>query len=155
MSLGDLIMILAFFGGCYALGRIAWRHIFPPQPVNTSRPAAPPVMSRESVAPPQIALSSLETDDRKAPDRPTMPVPTRDQMLDIFRVLRASGVGREALRPAWKAAGLLLDNNLWAEAKPADPEPVSVTPIAGRPTPATFAEQDPDLAYVPPPAAHR
>lgn len=89
----------------------------------------------------------LQTDARQTPDRPMIPVPTPEEMLDIFRVLRSAGVKREELRVVWKAARLPLDNNLWSQAAP--PEPQTVTPIAGRPTNAQF--HDPELSYQPPP----
>lgn len=95
------------------------------------------------------APSAVQTDDKQIADRPMMPVPTREEIFDIFRVLRAAGVNREMLRGPWNAAGLKLDNNLWTQAAPPPEEPISITPIAGRPTNAEF--RDPELTYQPPP----
>jgi hypothetical protein len=108
-----------------------------------------PVMSRPIETPPEKPVSSLETTEPTTADRPLMPVPTQEQMLDIFKVLRAANVSREALRASWRAAGLPLNNDLWAQAKAED---VPATPIAGRPTLAQFREVDPELEYEKPPA---
>lgn len=116
--------------------------------VNGSEEERPVVMSP---APPAIVAevpSSLQTDGPQTPDRPTMAVPNQDKILDIFRVMRAAGLKRDAVSVPWRAAGLPFDNNLWAKAAPE--EEMQVTPIAGRPTPAKF-EHDPALAYEPPP----
>ena len=108
------------------------------------------VMSRAASATPQHTASALETDSRQTADRPMMPVPTLEQMLDIFKVLRAAGIKRETISSVWRAAGLPLNNNVWSKAEPPPPEPLTVTPIAGRPTSAEFRD-DPELAYHPPP----
>lgn len=124
--------------------------IVAPERVKDYEDAAPVVMSRSGDAAPEKVPPSLQTDDRQTTDRPMMPVPTPNEMLDIFRVLRAAGVKREALQGAWRAAGLKLDNNLWRDAAPTPAEPVTVTPIAHRPTNAQF-QSDPEFAYEPPP----
>lgn len=108
------------------------------------------VMSRAGEGSLQHAPSAVTADARQTPDRRMIPKPTPEEMLDVFRVLRAAGVDREKLRPSWKAAGLPLDNNLWTQAAPLPPEePQTITPIAGRPTDAKF--HDPELSYQPPP----
>lgn len=118
--------------------------------VNDYEDSAANVMSRAQDRPSEIAPSSLQTDGRQTADRPMMPVPTAEEMLDIFRVLRTAGVKRDALQGVWRAAGLKLDNNLWSKAAPPPPEePTTVTPIAGRSTSAQF--HDPELNYQPPP----
>lgn len=106
------------------------------------------VMSRSEGDDPETAPSSLQTDSRQTADRPMIPVPTPEKTLDIFRVLRAAGIKRETISAPWRAAGLPFDNNLWTQAAPPE-KPVSMTPIAGRPTSAEF--HDPDLIYQPPP----
>lgn len=110
----------------------------------------PVVMSRASSPAPQHTASALETDVRQTPDKPMMAVPTPEQMLDIFKVMRAAGIKRETIGAVWRAAGLPLNNNVWSKAEPLPPEPLTVTPIAGRPTSAQFAD-DPELVYHPPP----
>lgn len=117
--------------------------------VNRSPNSAPYVMSRSPADDGTYGASPLQTDRRQTTDRPTMLVPTRAEMLDIFKVLRARGVKRDELRGPWRAAGLPLDNNLWTEATPPDDD-THITPIAGRPTRAQF-EADPELAYQSPP----
>lgn len=118
-------------------------------PVNDYEGDAPAVMSRGAPDAARFSSSALETDTRQTTDRPMMPVPTPEQMLDIFRVLRAAGIKREALSEPWRAAGLPLNNNIWSKAEPPPPEPVNVTPIAGRPTNAKFHQDDPELEYKP------
>lgn len=157
-TLGDLIMagliIAAVAIVPYKIARAwLWPFIKPMMSVLFTGPGvkdyqdrAPKIMSREMINDAPSLPSSLETDTRQTPDRPTMPVPTRAEILDIFRVLRKAGVAREALRGPWRAAGLTLDNNLWTEAAP--PEDEYTTPIAGRPTRAQF---DADYPYQPPP----
>lgn len=115
--------------------------------VNNNEDSAPVVMSRSEQSDYRLSALSLETDELQTADRRTMPVPTREEMLDIFKALRAAGVKRENIAGVWRAAGLPLDTNLWAAAAP--PPAQTVTPIAGRPTSAVF---DPDFPYVQPPA---
>lgn len=102
------------------------------------------VMSRaEQDATENTPLSLRQTEPQT--DRPPL---TREIMLDVYKLLREHNVSRERARPILKAAGIPLDNNLWTQAAP-PPEPISVTPIAGRPTNAEF--RDPELTYHPPP----
>ena len=121
---------------------LAWR-----EQRYTTVKSSPVVMSRSvEVAPePSPAVSNRQT-----PDRPMMAVPTRNEILDIFKAMRAAGMKRESVSAAWRAAGLPFDNNLWTEAAPPPEEkPAHVTPFVGRPTNADF--RDPELAYQPPP----
>lgn len=70
----------------------------------------------------------------------------RAAYLELFRVLRSVGMSREKARPMLKAAGIALDNNLWAEAAPTREQPIEDvrrTPIVGRPTSAVFEEPPP------------
>lgn len=120
--------------------------IRPREGVNHYPESDTDLMSRAQVDTPPRAPSSLQTDGAQTPDRPMMPVPSQEKMLDIFRALRAAGIKREAVSIPWRAAGLPFDNNLWAKAAPDDE--MSVTPIAGRPTPAKFHD-DPELEYQP------
>lgn len=106
--------------------------------------SSPVVMSRaedDTIENPPLSLR--QTDPQT--DRPPI---TREIMLDVYKLLREHNVSRERARPILKAAGIPLDNNLWTQAAP-PPEPISVTPIAGRPTNAEF--RDPELTYHPPP----
>lgn len=116
--------------------------------VSTITPSALPVVMSNRPTPsiPSPSLS-LETDAPKAPDRPMMPVPTRDQMLDIFKVLRAAGVSRDTIGPAWRAAGLPLNNNLWSDAAPDPDDAIILTPIARRPVDGKWYPEDPKLEY--------
>jgi hypothetical protein len=116
--------------------------------VSTITPSArPAVMSSTPSRPIPSPGLSLETDARQTPDRPMMPVPTRDQMLDIFKVLRAAGVGRDTIGPAWRAAGLPLNNNLWSDAAPDPDEHLILTPIAQRPVDGKYYPNNPELEY--------
>ncbi len=119
--------------------------IAPRENVNNYEEAAPIVMSRsESVAPVDRPLS-LQTDSRQTTDKPAHVAPSRDVMLNTYRLLRKYDIPREEARPVLKSAGLPLDNNLWADAAP--PEPEHVTPIVGRQTAAQFERTDPDYPY--------
>lgn len=145
------VLILGVIGLMVAWTRfLDWRAAR--QSVKPSPPAHPVVMSRAPDSAPPSIRPSLQTDGAQTSDRPMIPVPTREEMLDIFRILRAAGVNRETLRGPWRAAGLPLDNNLWSQAAAAAEDETRLTPIAGRPTRATFQEADPDLAYKPPPS---
>lgn len=118
--------------------------------VKSSRISPRIVMSRSAGNTPEIAPSSLQTDASQTAARPMMPAPTREQILDIFRVLRVAGIKREVIQGPWRAAGLKFDNNLWAQAAPPPEEPTAITPIAGRPTNAQFPDHE--LSYQPPPS---
>lgn len=165
-GLSDFMMIL---GGTIALGLVSafgpalWRAFKAAAgPVNPRRPMyhivkgsderAPVVMSRSEYNSPPFERLSLETDSAQSSDRRTIPTPTREEMLDIFKVLRAAGIKREALAGPWRAAGLPLDTNLWSQAappeKPTEQGAIHLTPIVGRPTSAKF-ETDPDYPFEP------
>lgn len=109
------------------------------------------VMSYAEDAPAQEVPSSLQTRQQTAPDRPMMPVPTQDKILDIFRAMRAANMKRDAVSSVWRAAGLPFDNNLWTKAAPLIDEPTEHAPISGRPLPpgVKFHEDDPELEYKP------
>jgi hypothetical protein len=104
----------------------------------------PRVMSRSDVAPTPSLASSLQTDSRQTADKPATVKPGRAELLTLYSTMRAAGITRDQARPALKAVGLPLDNNLWADAAP--PESPHVTPIVGRPTSARF-ETDADYPY--------
>lgn len=146
-SIGDIIIWGTLAIGIIPVAKLVWKSFIQPR-VSTITPSAlPVVMSNRPVPPTPSASPSLETDAPKAPDRPMMPVPTRDQMLDIFKVLRAAGVGREAIGPAWRAAGLPLNNNLWSDAAPDPDEDMILTPIARRPVDGKYYPNNPELEY--------
>lgn len=107
--------------------------------------SSPEVMSRsEDSASHEAPSSHRQTVEQT--DRPAVAAePSREIMLDMFRLMREYGIPRERARPILKAAGLKLDNNLWTEAAP---EEEYTTPIANRPTKAVF---DPDYPYEPVP----
>lgn len=112
------------------------------------------VMSRPGETPPAHAPSSLDrqqTADRQAPDRPDPRKPTPDELLTLYRLMRKHGVPREEARAALKTNNLPLDNNLWAKAAPPEEEGDVLTPVAGRPTKASYYPDRPDLQYEPPP----
>lgn len=104
----------------------------------------PRVMSRSPESPPVFLPSALETDSRQTADKPALAMPSRDVMLNTFKLLRKYNIPREEARIVVKSLGLPLDNNLWTEAAP--PDPSYVTPIVGRQTAAQF---DPDYPYRP------
>ena len=115
-----------------------------PRAVNYYQVGDPSVMSLSESTTHAGAASSLQTDSRQTADKPPPAAPSRDVMLNTYRLLRKYGIPREEARPVLKAAGFPLDNNLWADAAP--PEPARVTPIAGRPTRAEF-QTDPEYPY--------
>lgn len=113
--------------------------------VNPSQETDPYVMSRSDPAPaPSLALS-LQTDGAQTDRQPATVKPGRAELLTLYATMRAAGITREQARPALKAVGLPLDNNLWADAAPA--EAPHVTPYVGRPTNARFDVTDPDYPY--------
>lgn len=106
--------------------------------------------------PPSLPLS-LETDRRA--DRQTVQVvkPNAEQLLTLYKLMRAHGIGRDDAQAALKEAGLPLNNNVWSKAapppkvvQPNEDDDVLVTPYAGRRTRASYYPDDPDLAYQPP-----
>ena len=118
----------------------AYRAVVGPARVNSSDE----VMSRTSDdASPEPRAAVRQTGQTDAPPK-VIPVPTPDQMVDIFRQLRAAGVKRDDLRPLWNAAGLPLDNNLWTKAAPAPEAPPAQTPIGETPyDPARYRSEAP------------
>jgi hypothetical protein len=151
MAVGDFLTLcgaaIIVFLGARAVARQTWDAWLKPVVLRVWPARPPEIMSSATPKPMSSPALSLETDAPKAPDRPMMPVPTKEQMLDIFKVLRAAGVSREAIGPAWRAAGLPLNNNLWSDAAPPDDE--IVTPYAGRVTKKDYYPDRPDLEYKP------
>lgn len=126
---------------------------------NAEQPTA--VMSRSENESAPSARPSLGTDGVQASDGRTIPIPTPEQMLDIFKVLREAGVKRDRLAPAWRAAGLPLSNDVWRDAAPPEPpakaapdedDDTMITPFAGRRTKASYYPDDPALEYQAPTA---
>jgi hypothetical protein len=116
--------------------------------VNHSAKSAPVVMSRSSESEHHISPSSLQTDSRQTTDSAARALPSRDVMLDTYRLLRKHGMAREEARPMLKALGLPLDNNLWTEAAPpSKDDDVLITPYAGRATKRSFYPDEPELEY--------
>jgi hypothetical protein len=118
--------------------------------VNDSQDAAPVVMSRSEDGDTRLRPSVSQTDNRQTTDSAPRALPSRDVMLDTYKLLRKYGIPREEARPILKAAGLPLDNNLWSQAAPAQNDAIYITPIAGRPTSASYYPNDPDLEFQPP-----
>lgn len=144
-------ILIGLYAGWRMLGRslrVMWVGI-----VNSF---APPLDVSVDDAPLVVAVRP-RTDAPDSPDgQPSAPpvwAPTREQQLTLFRLLREYGIPREKARPALKAAGWVLSNEVWAQAAPPPPpaedDAPYETPIAGRPTGATF--HDPMLEYQPPP----
>lgn len=105
------------------------------------------VMSRSADDDAPSRPSSPQTDNAQTDRQSAQAAPGRAELLTLYSTMRAAGISREKARPALKAVGLPLDNNLWAEALPATPADESyVTPIVGRATSARF-ETDPDYPY--------
>lgn len=121
--------------------------------VNDIEYAIPVVMSRQQENASVVPLSglrqtTLQTDNTS--DRQPTARFSRNEILDICRLLREYGVPREKARQVLKSI-MPIDNNLWVEAaSPLSPEPEYTTPIAQRPTRAQF-ETDPELIYQQPP----
>lgn len=150
-------MAAILFAACVVILAVGWLwfHIVRPiledfgiiidaDSVNDNEEAPAPLMSRSvDILPPSAPLS-LQTDSRQTADKGASALPSRDVMLDTYKLLRKYGIPREEARPVLKAAGLSLDNNLWTDAAPH--EPPHITPIVGRPTAAQF---DPDYPYKP------
>jgi hypothetical protein len=113
-------------------------------------PAPPVVMSRSEDGDTRLRPSVSQTDNSQTTDSAPRALPSRDVMLDTYKLLRKYGIPREEARPILKAAGLPLDNNLWSQAAPAQNDAIYITPIAGRPTSASYYPNDPDLEFQPP-----
>lgn len=144
---GDYVVIIIVVGAL-TIGLIsmaigwavqAWDALINWRPVNHSAPPAPAVMSR---AAPDPAVDLLSSKDGRTDDEPDAPQITRDDLITFYSILRKHGIGREEIRPALKAVGLPLSNDLWTKAAPPAPqvEPGDKyqTPIAERPTNAVF-----------------
>lgn len=144
---GDYVVIIIVVGAL-AIGLIsmaigwavrAYDWLINWRPVNNSAAPAPAVMSRSMSAP---AVDLLSSKDGRTDDDQDAPVITRDDLITLYTILRRHGIGREEIRPALKAIGVPLSNDLWAKAAPPPPqvEPVEQyqTPIAERPTNAAF-----------------
>lgn len=117
--------------------------------VNNYEDDTPVVMSRSEDNDSPSTASSLQTDSRQTVKHDQSSAPTPEQYLTLFRALRAAGIQREDIRPALKAVGLRLDNNLWTKAAPITQDTDDAeyrTPIVGRPTSAKF-ETDADYPY--------
>jgi hypothetical protein len=127
-----------------------WDHF-----VNRSQISDTDIMSRSQDEAPQKTLSSHRQTAPQTDRQPAQPAPSplsRDIMLDIYRLLREHNVPREKARPVLKAAGIPLDNNLWTQAASSTDDAEDVlTPIAGRPTKASYYPDDLDLEYQSPP----
>lgn len=116
-------------------------------PVNDYDDRAPRVMSRSEGGAPPSAPSSLQTGAAQTPDQTIDPAARRQKLLDTYRPLRALGMSRDDARALLNRWNIPLDNNLWAEAAPAQNDRPYVTPIVGRATNARFEEADPELRY--------
>jgi len=119
-------------------------NLIAPRSVNDYEEAAPIVMSRSEDNAPASLRPSLETGNQT--DRQTEQVPRirAEELLTLYRLMRAAGIGREEAAAAFKASGLPFNNNVWRDATPE--EPPHVTPIVGR---ATNAQFDHDYPYRP------
>jgi hypothetical protein len=100
----------------------------------------------------RLSPSSVQTDNRQTDRQPEIKAPGREELLTLYATMRAAGISREKARPALKAVGLPLDNNLWVEAAPQVIQPtndndVLITPFAGRRTKASYYPDDPELEY--------
>lgn len=144
---GDTVVIIIVVGALaiglisMAVGQVArlWAWLIDYRPVKHSQQNTSEIMSRSESDDRPVVASSLRQTAPQTDDRPMIAEPTRDEMLDIFRLMRAYGIPREDARPVLKAAGLKLDNNLWSQAAP--PEPDHHTPIVDRPTNAKFRSE--------------
>lgn len=111
-------------------------------------------MSSADAAMPPSRLSSLET-DRRADRQTEQPARvSAEQLLTLYQLMRAAGIGREDARAAFKAAGLPLNNDVWSKAapppkvpQPTDDDDTMITPYAGRRTRASYYPEEPELEY--------
>lgn len=104
-------------------------------------------MSSDAVDALPSSPSSLQTDAVQTPDQTEDTAARRKKLLDTYKPLRKLGMSRDDARVFLHSLGLPLDNNLWADAAPADEQPAAhVTPIVGRATNARF-ETDPEFPY--------
>ena len=153
---------LYLFGAAVLVLGVLWFHVIAPmlegfgllpgaESVKPDAPAPAEVTSSGREQQNAFAPSAAQTDSPPASDRQPAPAITREQMLDAAKVLRAAGLSREGGRAVFAALGLPLDNNLWAQAAPPEPAEDYATPIAGRPTRREFYQDEPALAYTPPP----
>lgn len=117
--------------------------------VNDYEATAPVVMSRSEDSAALSRPLSPQTDSGQTDRPPLQTQPGRAELLTLYKTLREAGISREKVRPVLKAVGIPLDNNLWADAAPAEPDATAasyVTPIVGRATSARF-ETDPEFPY--------
>lgn len=124
--------------GSIWVGVLNWR------PVKSIPVSDAHVMSRSGGNDPPSDPPSLQTNDVQTPDQTNDPAARRQKLLDTYRPLRKLGMSRDDARTLLNRLGYPLDNNLWVEAAPDDPE--YKTPIVGRPTSARF-ETDADFPY--------
>lgn len=155
MTLGDWIVFVITWGtvvaGSYALVRLAWERwgafvLGVLSMLFVER--TPEIMSRAPASEPS-SPSGLKTDGASIVVAPAAPEPSRDEILDACKVMRAHGMSREDARLVFVRLHRKLDNNLWTQAAPADSDEL-VTPYAGRRTRASYYPDRPDLEYVEP-----
>ena len=118
--------------------------------VNSSEDSSPVVMSRSEYESDRLSASDLRQTALQTPDQTAQPTYNRAGMLDIYRLMRKYNIPREEARAALRSAALPLDNNGWAAVAPG--EQTVYTPIAGRPTKASYYPEDPELEYQAPAA---
>lgn len=109
-------------------------------------------MSSEDIDTPLSRPSSLETDGQTDRRAPQTTAPRAEQLLTLYRLMRAAGISRDEAQAALKEAGLPLNNNVWKLAAPRVPAPsddddVLVTPYAGRRTRASYYPDEPELEF--------
>lgn len=155
--MGDLIdrvLLIVLIGGpLFGLGMSGLLWVLARIPRRAVKTSAPVLDVTAGGAPLPMAVRP-RTDGPDSPDgQPSVPAmwaPTREQQLTLFRLLREYGVPREKARPALKAAGWVLSNDVWAQAAPPEPEPADdllITPYAGRITRRHYYPGDADMEY--------
>lgn len=130
-----------------------WGERYAPD-VNDNDDPACNDMSSEDDYPSLLRPSSLETDRRTDGQTAQTSARRAEQLLTLYRTMRAAGIGREDARKALKEAGLPLNNDVWRKAapppkvaQPSNDDDMMVTPYAGRRTRASYYPDEPDLEF--------
>ncbi len=107
------------------------------------------LMSRAEDSAPASPRPSLETGNQTDRQTEIAPRIKAEELLTVFKLMRAAGIGREDAAAAFKAAGLPFNNNVWRDAEPPARavEDEFVTPYAGRRTKASYYPEQPELEY--------
>lgn len=140
------------------IGNMVYRKLVKPYIVSSYQDSGTEITSSDDGDAPLSALSVSQTDSRQTDRQTQVQGPSRDKLLTFYAMLREAGISREHARPVLKGVWLPLDNNLWAEAAPpepqSEPDPPRVLRVRDNGTEERvipFYETEPGLRYEAPP----